>query len=161
MIKKIIYFLSFLVLSSGTISGQVFTKIFTNGDTIYSAGTCYVARAIYFKLDKAVLDTSSNATLDSMAVFLKSHDSLVIEIGVHGSTHNVATDCSRITQGRAKTIYDYLEAKGVQPQRMVPKGYGQHKLLYSDTEIKKHDKKTQAILNQRNRRVEFRMLSKK
>ncbi|HXC06893.1 MAG TPA: OmpA family protein [Bacteroidia bacterium] len=151
----------FCLLSSAGIYAQVFTKAYAQGDTIIRQGDSYVARTVSFQLDKAVLLPDPNTTLDSIAVFLIRHDSLVLEIGVHGSTHNVATDCARITQARAKTIYDYLVAKGVQPQRMVPKGYGQKQLLYSDAEIKKQNTHDQGWMNQRNRRVEFRIMSRK
>jgi len=140
-------------------SAQKFTKVYAAGDTLSRKGNGYLARNIQFQLDKAILISPTNPVLDSIAVFLTKNDSLVIEIGVHGSTRNPATACNQLTQGRAKSIADYLSAKGIDPQRLHPKGYGQTHLLYSDAQIKKtQDPELSHLMNQRNRRVEFIIL---
>jgi outer membrane protein OmpA-like peptidoglycan-associated protein len=140
-------------------SAQHFTSIYSPSDTISKHGDGYLARTIQFKLDKAELIQTPNATLDSMAVFLQKQDSLVIEIGVNGSTHNAAAQCNQLTQARAKAIAEYLTAKGINQQRLVPKGYGQHHLLYTDAQLQKvKDINTRELMNQRNRRVEFVIL---
>lgn len=143
------------------VKGQIFTKVYSPGDSITKQGYGYLARHVLFKLDKAQFNDSIPPSLDSIAVFLNRQDNIRIEIGVHGSTRNKASDCSRLTQGRAKTIYDYLITKGVNPQKMVPKGYGQNKLLYSDAQIKKTQNKALVeMMNSKNRRVEFIILRK-
>ncbi len=152
-------FAAFCLLLPGMLSAQVFTKTFSAGDTLTNQAKCYNARHIYFKLDKADLLEASNPMLDSMAAFLKRNDSLVVQIGVHGSTRNAATSCNKITQNRAMAIGQYLTDRGVSQQRLVCKGYGQTHLLYTDAEINKvHDKKMQDVLHQKNRRIEFVIL---
>ncbi len=153
--------LIFMLLVPVLASAQHFTKVYTEGDTLSRQGNGYLARNIQFQLDKAILLPEAISTLDSIAVFLTKNDSLVIEIGVHGSTHNPATACNQLTQGRAKCIADYLIAKGIDPHRLDPKGYGQKRLLYTDAQIQKaKTPEEKEFLNRRNRRVEFVILKR-
>jgi peptidoglycan-associated lipoprotein len=55
---------------------------------------------------------------------------------------------------------NYLVTKGIDPARMVPKGYGESKLRISDAQIKAmKTKEEQEAAHQQNRRTEFRVLS--
>jgi antitoxin component YwqK of YwqJK toxin-antitoxin module len=137
-------------------SAQHFTKIYAEGDSITRHGNGYLSRNIRFQLDKTDLIPDSNASLDSIASFLKQNDSLIVEIGVHGSTRNSVPVCVQLTRGRALSISSYLTTKGVHPQHLISKGYGQTRLLYTDAQIQKvKNPEQKELLNRRNRRVEF------
>jgi outer membrane protein OmpA-like peptidoglycan-associated protein len=149
----------FLLLLPVIASAQQFTKAFVPGDTISRQGNGYLARNIQFQLDKTELIPGSTSALDSIANFLRKNDSLVIEIGVHGSTRNSLTRCNQLTQGRARSIADYLIEKGASPLHLSPKGYGQTHLLFTDAQIQKtQDMELRHLMNRRNRRVEFVIL---
>ncbi|HXC06120.1 MAG TPA: OmpA family protein [Bacteroidia bacterium] len=157
--NPVLLFTIVCLLCSVFIQAQHFASIYSPSDTISKHGDGYLARTIQFKLDKAELIQTPNTTLDSIAVFMQKQDSLVIEIGVHGSTHNAAAQCNQLTQARAKAISEYLITKGINPTRMVVKGYGQHQLIYTDAQIQKvKDSETKELMNRRNRRVEFVIL---
>ena len=56
---------------------------------------------------------------------MQSHPSLRIELGGH--TDNVGNEASnqKLSEQRAKAVYDYLVAHGVAADRLSYKGYGQ------------------------------------
>ena len=54
---------------------------------------------------------------------------------------------------------NYLVTKGIDPARMVPKGYGESKLRITDKQIAAmKTKEEQEAAHQQNRRTEFRVL---
>jgi outer membrane protein OmpA-like peptidoglycan-associated protein len=75
---------------------------------------------------------------------------IVIEVGGH--TNNVPPDeyCDRLSTARAKAVADYLAAKGIDPKRVLFKGYGKRKPVASNTTPEGR------VLNQR---VEIKILS--
>jgi len=68
---------------------------------------------------------SSHPILDELATFLKAHPEYAkIRIGVH--TDDRGNPMAR-SQARADAVKAYLESKGVEPGRIVAKGYGDKK----------------------------------
>ena len=64
-----------------------------------------------------------------------------------------------LSQNRAQSCVNYLVTKGIDPARMMPKGYGESKLRISDTQIAAmKTKEEQEAAHQQNRRTEFRVL---
>src|ERR1051325_1123258 len=149
----------FLILIPPSFS-QRFRTIYAIGDTVTYNGKNYVARSITFQFNKPLLQDPINPTLDSIALFLEKNDSLVIEVGAHGSIQNDVSYCSKLTQRRAQTIVDFLIAKGIPQNRLVARGYGQSKILYPKQVIQKEkDKAKQEWMHRMNRIIEFRILN--
>ncbi len=71
--------------------------------------------------------------LDELYDFMSENGSVVIEIGGH--TNNVPPDdfADKLSTDRAKTVADYLFAKGIDPKRVVYKGYGKRLPLVPNT----------------------------
>lgn len=85
--------------------------------------TALVLNDIYFDLGKWTLRPESKPTLDSLVSFLNTHDSLVIEVGNHLS-HVSGQMCYSPSTKRASSITNYLIEQGIDPERVVAKGYG-------------------------------------
>ncbi len=105
---------------------------------------------VYFEYNKATIKKVSYEILDGVAkVVLDNPDILLVEVGGH--TDNVASDDFNLdlSQKRAEAVRDYLIGRGVDPERLVAKGYGETAPI--DT-----NKTTKGRAN--NRRVEFQML---
>ena len=86
-----------------------------------------------------------------MILTFNENPGLVLEIGGH--TDNVGTDAANIklSQERADSVREYFIGKGIEPDRVQSKGYGEAKpKTTNDTEEGK----------QINRRVEFKVLKK-
>jgi outer membrane protein OmpA-like peptidoglycan-associated protein len=100
---------------------------------------------------------------DSLNYLLKTlidNPSIVIELSAHtdsrgSNAHNLA-----LSQARAQTCVDYLISKGIAPERLVAKGYGELKLKITDAQIAKaksnEEKNALHILN---RRTVFKILN--
>ena len=126
-------------------------------DSLVKEGV-YIMMDVYYDLEKTFLRPESSAELDKLYLFLKRNPTLVIEIGNHVS---VVTGqmCSDLSGGRAKSIADYLSSKGIDRRRIVPKGYGERKLIYTAEAINKlKTEEEKQIAHMKNRRTEIRIL---
>ncbi len=111
----------------------------------------FVLNNVEFDFGKATLRPQSYQTLDELVEYLKRKPTERIEIGGH--TDNIGTDKKNLllSQERAKSIVDYLVAKGVSNERLVAKGYGaEEPIEENDTEAGR----------QKNRRTEVKILDK-
>ena len=90
-------------------------------------------RLLNFATDSASLKAESLPMLDELYDFMNENGSVVIEIGGH--TNNVPPDdfADKLSTDRAKTVADYLFAKGIDPKRVVYKGYGKRFPLVPNT----------------------------
>ncbi len=90
-------------------------------------------RLLNFDTDSASLKPESLPMLDELYDFMSENGSVVIEVGGH--TNNVPPDdfADKLSTGRAKTVADYLFAKGIDPKRVVFKGYGKRLPLVPNT----------------------------
>ncbi len=93
--------------------------------TTLAVGESITLDNIFFETGKWVLIESSKVELDRVAELLQQHGNLHIEVGGH--TDNVGNDADnqRLSQQRAKTVYDYLVQRGVAAARLSYKGYGE------------------------------------
>lgn len=110
-----------------------------------------VLNNLFFDTGKAEIRSESNPELDRMVLTFNENPGLVLEIGGH--TDNVGSDASNIklSQDRADSVREYFIGKGIEPDRIQSKGYGESKpKANNDTEEGK----------QINRRVEFKILKK-
>jgi len=120
---------------------------------------------------------ASKIALDTVYQVLVFNPTITIELMAH--TDYVGSDKANfdLSQKRAQSVVDYLIEKGISPQRLVAKGYGetwpkvvtreiakQYDFLKRNDEltedfIKKLTPEQQQIANAINRRTEFRVLS--
>jgi outer membrane protein OmpA-like peptidoglycan-associated protein len=114
---------------------------------------------VMYDLGKAAIRPESFDSLDAVVDFMNRNPSLVIEIANHSDSRVSDAMSSRPTDARAKSCAGYLISKGISPQRIVPKGYGDKKLIIKDAEIAKlKTKEEQELAHQKNRRTEIKIL---
>lgn len=119
----------------------------------------------------------SKVALDTLVQILAFNPTITIELMAH--TDHVGSDQFNfdLSQKRAQSVVDYLIEKGINPQRLVAKGYGEtwpktvtRKLAKQHDFLKRNDELTeefivklpeaqQEIARGINRRTEFRVLS--
>ena len=82
---------------------------------------------IFFDTNKFELLPSSITELATLVELLNDNPSLTIEI--QGYTDDVGSDDKNIelSRNRAKSVYDYLIAREIKPERLDYKGYGKSK----------------------------------
>lgn len=134
-------------------------NFFKLNDQTFSVGQNLYTYNISFQLGKSTLDTSNLVFLDSLYNFLATHPNINVDIIVHSDSRTCDHEIKMSRQlfySRAKSIVDFISNKGIDNQRLNPKGYGCRYLLISDQEIAKMKSKTDIEeAHRRNRRVEI------
>lgn len=114
-------------------------------------GNVVELKNIFFETAKFDLKPESKAELNKLVSFLNLNKTMRIELGGH--TDNVGDKKSNqtLSQNRAKSVYDYLTANGIDAKRLTYKGYGETK-----PKVKNDTDENRAL----NRRTEFKVISK-
>jgi outer membrane protein OmpA-like peptidoglycan-associated protein len=109
----------------------------------------FVLVDVNFETGKATLEDESFPVLDELVAYLNRKDDERIE--VQGHTDNVGSAVSnlKLSDDRANTVRAYLLMKGIDPSRVIAKGYGMSQPV--------SDNKTDEGRAQ-NRRTEVRIL---
>ncbi len=105
----------------------------------------------YFDADTSTLKAESLPQLDELFFFLRDNPQIIIEIGGH--TNSLPKDpayCDRLSLARAKAVRQYLIQKGIEPKRLLFKGYGKRHPITTDNSPEAQRK---------NQRVEIKIIS--
>ncbi|HEU4731995.1 MAG TPA: OmpA family protein [Kofleriaceae bacterium] len=105
---------------------------------------------IEFKFDTAIMLPGAEVYLNQVLEILKKHPEVQrLEIQGHTSSEGGAEYNLRLSNDRARAVFTWLVDRGIDAQRLTPRGYGLTRPLFpNDTEPHR----------QRNRRVQFRLL---
>ncbi len=123
-----------------------------NTATGNTADTMVIAlNNIFFDFNKVALREESITELRHMIKFMQEYPKLRVEISGH--TDSVGTDEAnrKLSQGRAESVREYLVSHGVSTARITAKGYGASKPVAPNATEEGR---------QRNRRTEFRIISR-
>ena len=114
-------------------------------------GSVVELKNVFFETAKFDLKPESKVELDKLVTFLTLNKTLRIELDGH--TDNVGDKKSNqlLSQNRAKAVYDYLIAHGIDVKRLAFKGFGDTK-----PKVKNDTDENRAI----NRRTEFKVIGK-
>lgn len=108
----------------------------------------YAARRIQFQSGKSILLPSSLKELDAVAVLLKEHTDLLLDIEGHTSADGSAAFNQKLSEDRAAAVKKYLVLKGINENRLSAKGYGPSQPLVPGTS---------SAARAQNRRVEMKL----
>lgn len=115
----------------------------------------FILKNIYFDYDKADIRQDAAVELNKLVDLLNDNAEIKIEMSSH--TDSVASDSYNLelSQRRAESTVAYLIRKGIAPERLVAKGYGESKPIARNTNPDGTDNPEG---RQRNRRTEFKIL---
>jgi peptidoglycan-associated lipoprotein len=115
----------------------------------------FVLENIYFDYNESYIRADAAKELDKLVTLLNDNTDLKIEMGSH--TDSVASEAYNIelSQRRAESTVNYLIKNGIDPTRLVAKGYGESKPIARNTNP---DGTDNPAGRQRNRRTEFKIL---
>jgi len=111
-----------------------------------------VRGSVLFDSGAAVIQKQSFPLLDELAAVLKSRPDINL-MTVEGHTDNRGGHAFNhdLSERRARSVVDYLQQKGIQPQRLRSRGYGYDRPIASNAD---------ALGRAKNRRVEFQIEKK-
>lgn len=111
-------------------------------------GTKVVINNIFFETGKAILTPQSHLELEKAFELMKTNPTMVIEVGGH--TDNVGDEDSnmKLSHDRAKSVREYLVNRGVNPDRIQAKGYGElNPIATNDTDDgRKANRRTEFVI---------------
>lgn len=103
-----------------------------------------------FAFNKFNLNEDAQRGLDKVAVWLNENPKLNVEISGHTDGKGTQEYNQKLSESRAKAVYDYFVERGVKSDRLSYKGYGKINPIADNT--------TEAG-RQKNRRVELNILN--
>jgi peptidoglycan-associated lipoprotein len=110
---------------------------------------------IYYETGSSAIKSAASPDLDKLVLFMNDNPIVKIEIASHTDSRGSAAANQKLSQARAQAVVSYLLKKGIAKSRLIPKGYGESKLINGcDGTIKCTD-----LQNEKNRRTEFKILS--
>ncbi|MDX1698155.1 MAG: OmpA family protein, partial [Thiohalobacterales bacterium] len=89
----------------------------------------WILRGVNFKYDSAELTPPSMAVLDSVAAVLRERPVQPLEVGGHASAEGDAPYNMELSKKRAQTVRAYLVKRGVKPELLTYRGYGETRPL--------------------------------
>lgn len=93
-------------------------------DIQFQPAKTFVLEDCNFETGKSVLQPESYAVLDELVAYLTRKDDERIELGGHTDNVGSAASNMKLSQDRANVVRDYLLSKGIDPNRVIAKGYG-------------------------------------
>jgi len=88
---------------------------------------------ILFDLDKATLKPESTKQLQHIVTLMKNYPKLRLEVQGHTDGQGSNDYNLKLSQRRAETVVAYLGLFGVNPSRLIPKGFGESKPVEPNT----------------------------
>ncbi len=104
---------------------------------------------VFFDFDKSDLRNESFVELDRVIKLLKDNPAIEIEMSAHTDSKGADTYNLKLSDGRAKSVREYIVSKGIAPERIISQGYGESKPVATNETDEGR---------QLNRRVEFKIL---
>jgi OmpA-OmpF porin, OOP family len=113
------------------------------------SGSKITLNNIFFETAKWDLQEKSKTELNRILAFMKTNAIIKIEIGGH--TDDVGSDVANLelSKKRAQSVVDFLTKAGINPTRLVSKGYGETQPVNPNTSDENRAN---------NRRIEFKIL---
>ena len=116
----------------------------------YEIGQVIVLENIFFDFDKSVILPQSFMELKKLMDILNAYPSMRIELSGHTDSKGSDRYNMKLSEERAKAVYDYLLSKGIDEKRLSFKGYGAKRPIADNATDEGRS---------RNRRVEFKIVS--
>ena len=115
-------------------------------------GQKMVLKNIFYETDSYELKPESKAELGKLIAFIKDNPNVQIEIGGHTDNVGSKEHNEKLSNNRAKNVFDYLVNHGINSMQLSYKGYG-----FSATIASNNTEEGKAL----NRRTEFKIIAVK
>jgi OmpA-OmpF porin, OOP family len=79
---------------------------------------------VLFEVVKADLKTEAQPILEDLVAFLQKNPTMKIEIGGYTDADGLEKANQKLSEARAKSVYDFIVSKGISSNQLAWKGYG-------------------------------------
>ena len=100
--------------------------VVTIGDDL---GKCFNIKMIYFDLDKSNIRVEAALDLEKILDVLNQNPTIKLDIRSHTDSRQTFKYNQALSERRAKSTIDWLVKNGVNPNRLIGKGYGETQLV--------------------------------
>ena len=115
-------------------------------DDVVKVGVPIILEGIYFETGKADITAESEFTLRKALTTLQNYPEMVVEISGHTDITGIYKNNLDLSLRRANAVRDWLIFNGIDPSRIIAKGYGPDRPIASNDTPEGR---------QKNRRIEF------
>jgi peptidoglycan-associated lipoprotein len=115
----------------------------------------FVLDNIYYEFNEHFITKQAGKELDKLAQILIDNPEIKIELSSHTDSVASVEYNQNLSQKRAESAVNYLIQRGISPERMIAKGYGELKPIARNTNPDGTDNRAG---RDRNRRTEFKIL---
>jgi outer membrane protein OmpA-like peptidoglycan-associated protein len=115
----------------------------------------FVLDNIYYEFNEHFITKQAGKELDKLAQILTDNPEIKIELSSHTDSVASVEYNQNLSQKRAESAVNYLIQRGISPERMIAKGYGELKPIARNTNPDGSDNRAG---RDRNRRTEFKIL---
>lgn len=115
----------------------------------------FILENIYYDFNKYNIRQDAAKELDKLVQLLVDNPEIKIELSSHTDSIDDHSYNLQLSQRRAESAVNYMVERGIAPDRMVAKGYGESKPIARNTNP---DGSDNPVGRQRNRRTEFKIL---
>jgi outer membrane protein OmpA-like peptidoglycan-associated protein len=105
---------------------------------------------VFFDFDKSILKPESYPELDRIVVLMNNRPTMHVEITGHTDAIGTEAYNLSLSKRRARSVTEFLVKKGIAADRITTTFFGESQLI---------DKSTSIESNQKNRRVEFKIIT--
>ena len=88
------------------------------------ANATVILKNIFFDVNKFELKPESQVELDNVVLLMKDNPTLRIQINGHTDNAGKPSDNITLSNNRAKSVVDYITAKGIDARRLSYQGFG-------------------------------------
>lgn len=101
--------------------------LYLGGAPLYAGMTIQLPN-IYFNFDDASLRPDAYPDLDEVVAMMKSYPGMKLELASHTDARGGGAYNLDLSKRRSASVLKYLKSKGVDGDRLVPRGYGESQL---------------------------------
>lgn len=87
---------------------------------------------IEFEVDSPAISSVSHPLLETIALALQEHPEITVEIQVHTDSSGSAVRNLQLSQSRAESVQEAIQAYGIDPSRLTARGYGETRPIESN-----------------------------
>jgi outer membrane protein OmpA-like peptidoglycan-associated protein len=133
------------------------TTLFVKLEICLTYVDCNVAiplKNIHFDLDKDFVREDAKLEFNKLVAFMRDNPSVIVELSSHTDSQGSDAYNIDLSQRRATNSKAYIVSQGIDPKRLIAKGYGETRLLNRcKNDVPCTDKEHEV-----NRRTEFKVL---